>query len=267
VPASHLPYAGLLGFDDTEPVGAHLVLTRSTAVQVADSPVPVGQGHHLPVATGAWARSGALHPATSSTVHMTLRDRIRKRLVRMPALGATDVYTADYSSGDWANLVWVLGTTAARSGYGWSDSNEPNGVHHEATDLYLTWAGNGQVRAFNPNNLAAPTTVLNITGLPSMPAGKKGVGLQVRGTTGEVWILDMTTAPPTGFYVLTPPSTSPLVNAWTVTRRAFTGTSHLTGSGPRAGNVGTFEIPQYIAALDSFVTWGAADAPVQIWSC
>lgn len=269
VPASHHPYAGLFGSDDAEPGGAQLVLTRSTAVMVGDSPVPVGQGHHLSVATGKWARSGALHPATSSTVHMTIRDRVRKRLVRMPANGATDVYTADYTSGDWANLVWVLGSTAARTGYGWSDNNEPNGVHHEPTDLYLTWAGNGQIRAFDPANLAAATTVLTTTGLalPTMPGGKKGVGLQVRTANGEVWILDMTTAPPTGFYVLTPPASSPLTSAWTVTRRAFTGASCLTGGAGAAGNLGTFEIPQYLAALDGFLVWGANNQPVEIWSC
>ena len=75
-------------------------------------------------------------------------------------------------------------------------------------------------------------------------------------------MMDMSTAVPTGVFEVTPPTTQPLINAWTVTRRAFTGSSSLA---IYAGLREIVDRYQYVHELDALMACPSPTAPMETW--
>src|SRR5204863_9717842 len=123
-------------------------------------------------------------------------------------------------------------------------------------DLYLLGLFMpGQLFAVPAATPGAPPTALTFAG--TTPPRMEGCGLQYRSATDEFLLVDSSTLPPNQLYVLTPPATNPLTNAWTWSIRTFAGSSQFSNTAFSSATGVTaapiFNRFQYVAVFDALI--------------
>jgi hypothetical protein len=221
----------------------------------------VNASHKMPWVTKTWERVAQL-ANSGVTVNMVIKDRLRSRAVRWPVPdNRREYFVHDYLAG----TVVSLNQTNFRGPWGWSDTNPPCGVHHEAADLYIAAqfkSPANKLMALNPADLASNWVTLSTTGA-SIPANS-AVGINYRSATGTLLMVDSSTIPPTGLFEITPPVSSPLTNPWTVVRHSFTGGSALSQT-PGSDPAQILDRFQYVSELDALIVCPSDSAPVELW--
>ena len=258
-PDSQHTYNHLIGLDSTDVQGPALVQAYGTAI--GQGAIKSGQAHRLPLNAPTWERLANVAPVPISDAAAVIKDTLRKRLVRFPSDAGTDYYTLDYET---PGATWQTAAQSARIG-SWSATFEAVGVYDPVRDLYIAGTYRGPGANFCAIAAGSPSgawTELTFAG--TGPANNVyGSGLMHRAVDDTFLLVDTSTSPPTGVWILTPPASAPLTTAWTWTRRSFTGTSRY--SSMLASGTETFTRFQYVAALDSIICSGAAGFPMEAW--
>lgn len=257
---SHHTYGHLVGLDSDDANGPALVVTRRGAC--ASNSVNIHQTHRFDWATKAWVRCGANHAVNTNVAHVALKDKARNRVIRTPSAGnGTAWYSGDYTN---AALPWTAGTQGGRPA-GWGDTNIPYGVIDPVSDLLIQAAFIGTSPGLYAQSAADPSgtwTLLTTTG-DALPTSMIGCAMVYRSAgAGSLLLVDATSTPPTALWEIVRPASSPLTNAWTVTRRTFAGTSAFA---PLAGVPDHSTRWQYVAAWDCLIACPNPTAPMEAW--
>ena len=222
-PGSQHPYQHLHALDSDEPNGPALMQLYGI---VGSGTAKSAQAHRFDLVTNTWSRFGDAG-TTQGYPQAILKDTKRKLFVRFPSDNYNQFYTLDYSV---ANPTWKSLSQNYRIG-NWSDTYEACACYDPVGDLYIA----GTMRGAGANlcwlDANAPTgSWAEITFTGTVPIGIYGTALQYRKADDTFCLIDTSTQPPTGVYILKPDRTGlPSVSRpWVWTRRAFTGTSTLS---------------------------------------
>jgi hypothetical protein len=273
-PISHHPYAANHGLDSNEPNGPALVTTRrGSGGKLATIS---GQTHIFRLTSNTWSRWGATHPPTDRTVHSTIKDKVRKRFVRIPQNEArADYYILDYSvngsNPDWQVFDENSIPPAAYRIPKWSDKFYAVIEHDPIRDLYVGSNGNATdgIWAISPGALHLNWTKLSLTGvaLPTQVGATENgqsMGMLFDSVRSRLMMVDNSTSTFSRMYELAAPASSPLTNNWNLTLRTFGGVASqysFVGSGfLRDVNQRFVMIPEW----DCFVMCGGYDKPMEV---
>lgn len=262
--STHL-YQHAYGLDSDEGPGPALIQARKFAA--GQQAITVGQGHRFAWPAKTWSRWGN-NPGNGDGgmvggASAYIKDTLRKRLVRIPSDNQNTWAWADYTKND-GDVLWNPATQPYRTGLGWSNVSTAVGVYDPVRDLYLCGALAQHLRAVRADAVSTSTwALLTLTGV-ALPTNMLGCGWQYRPVADEFLLVDTSTLPPTGVFVLTPPAApaSGLAGTWTVSRRAFTGTSQYQ---QYTNDKTDYNRWQYVAALDALIVCPRHDAAMEVW--
>ena len=252
---------------DTGDSAAGPALFNSRKFAIGQGAITVGQAHRFSWPAKVWTRVaqniGNGDGSLSGGISAVFKDARRKRFVRIPSDNLTAWHWLDYTQPD-SMAAWVAETQPARTGLGWSNVATAVGVHDPVRDLYIVGAYAHQPRVVRANDIRTSSWgLLPLTGV-SLPATMLGCAWQYRAVADEFVMVDTSTIPPTGVFVLKAPAApaDPLATAWTVTRRAFTGSSQYA---QYTGDKTDFNRWQYVPALDALIVCPRHDQPMEAW--
>ncbi len=255
-PDSQHPYFNPKGFNSDEAGGEGFVLVYGTAV--GQGAISSGQAHRFSAASVAFSRFGDLRTITSTVVQIIIKDTKRRIFWTAPSDTAnTDYFTLDYTL---SSPTWQTFTMPAATVGGWGAVDAPGlpkeacGTYDPGRDLYIagvqygTGTPNSNLCLYDPNNPSDGWSLMHFTG--TGPTNLGAIGLMYRSTNDTFLMLDTSTSPPTAYFVLTPPSSSPISGTWTWSRVSFTGTSTFNNY---SGNAMAFERFQYVPVVDAII--------------
>jgi hypothetical protein len=268
-PDSQHAYNHLAGLNSNETQGPALVQAFGSGI--GNSAIVSGQAHRFDKQTGVWSRMANAAPFAAAEVALVIKDATRTKLLRFPSNNGSAYYTLDYSN---PAATWQVLSQSARIS-NWSFTYNAFGCHDPVRDLYIGGVMRGTGSNLCAISAAAPGgswTELTFTANAALTSittvsrpsgnGTHGVSLFHRAVNDTFVMIDNTTNPPTGIWVLTPPASSPLTNAWTWSRRAFTGTSVFTNATNDGEIYGRF---QYVAALDAMIVCPSGTGQMEAW--
>jgi len=256
-PESQHCYQNFLGLDSDEANGPSYMQLRGTAI--SNGATLSGQAHKFDALTNTWSRYGSLKTGLAANYcTATIKDTTRQIFIRFPSNNANDYHTLDYTQ---TNPTWVTGTQAFRAG-GWGDTYTATGIYDPVDDSYIAGHQRGVGANFRFLDAATPTgtwTELTFTG--TGPTNSYGTGLQYRAINDTFVLIDQTSAPPTGVWVLTPDRTgrTSAARPWAWSRIAFSGTSHFVN------NAEAFNRFIYVPDIDALIVCPAAGYPMEMW--
>ena len=251
--------------DSGEGAGPALVNLRKFAI--GSGAISIGQSHRFNWPSNTWTRvgnnTGNGDGGAAGGVSAYCKDTLRKRFVRIPSDNGQAWHWMDYTRPD-ADAVWVAGTQPFRTGLNWSNNETAVATYDPVRDLILCGARAHQLRAVRAGEIATSTWgLLNLTGT-ALPTNMLGCAWQYRASADQFILVDTSTLPATGVFVLTPPTagSNPLTAAWTVSRRAFTGSSQYV---QYTGDKSDFNRFRYVPALDALLVCPSISAPMECW--
>ena len=268
-PDSQHAYNHLAGLNSNETQGPALIQAFGSGI--GNSAIVSGQAHRFDKQSGTWSRMANAAPFASAEVALVIKDATRTKFLRFPSNNGSAYYTLDYSN---PAATWQVLSQGGRIS-NWSFTYNAFGCHDPVRDLYIGGVMRGTGSNLCAISAAAPGgswTELTFTANAALTSittvsrpsgnGTHGVSLFHRAVDDTFVMIDNTTSPPTGIWVLTPPASSPLTNAWTWSRRAFTGTSMFTNATNDGEIYGRF---QYVAALDAMIVCPSGTGQMEAW--
>ena len=256
-PDSQHTYQHLYGLDSDEAFGPSLMQVYGSAI--GQGAISSGQAHRLPYSSKVWERWSNLAPTGVALTSAIIKDTLRQKFVRFPSDNGSNFYTLDYTD---EFATWQTFTQSSRIG-NWSDTHEACGVYDPVRDLYIAGTQRGPGSNFCAISAASPTGSWTQLTFVGGPTNVWGSGLMYRPVDDTFLLVDTSTNPPNGIWVLTPPATNPLTNPWTWTRRSFTGTSRYASM--LVSGTESFNRFQYVEAFDSILVSGAAGFGMEAW--
>lgn len=221
-PASQHVYNHIQGLNSDEANGPSLMQLYGSGI--GSGAIISGRAHKFDTSTGSWSRYGDVAGGLVRSTAVTIKDTARQKFFRFPGDSGTAFYSLDYTA---ASPTWQTLSQSARIG-NWSDTFEAVGIYDPTRDLYIAGRFGAGASGICALDATAPTgswVLLTLTG--DAITATYGMGLCYRSAT-DTFILIEAAATPTAYYEITPPTSSPLTNAWTVVRKTFTGTSRFT---------------------------------------
>lgn len=263
--ASQHMYQHADALDSGEGAGPAMVNLRKFAI--GQGAISIGQSHRFNWPSKTWTRvgnnTGNGDGSQAGGVSAYCKDTLRKRFVRIPSDNGQAWHWMDYTRPD-VDAVWVAGTQPFRTGLNWSNVETAVATYDPVRDLVICGARAHQPRAVRAGDISGSTWgLLNLTGV-SLPTTMLGCAWQYRAAADQFVLVDTSTLPATGVFVLTPPApgSNPLTAAWTVSRRSFTGTSQYV---QYTGDKSDFNRFRYVPALDALLVCPSHSAPMECW--
>ncbi len=264
VTSQHM-YQHVDGLDSGEGAGPAMFNLRKFAI--GSQAISIGQSHRFDWPAKAWKRignnTGNGDGGQVGGCSAYAKDTLRKRFVRIPSDNGQAWHWMDYTRPD-ADAVWVAGTQPFRTGLNWSNVETAVATYDPVRDLILCGARAHQLRAVRAGEISSSTWgLLNLTGT-ALPTNMLGCAWQYRTVADQFVLVDTSTLPPTGVFVLTPPApgANPLTAAWTVTRRSFTGTSQYV---QYTNDKTDFNRFRYVPSLDALLVCPSHTAAMECW--
>jgi hypothetical protein len=263
--ASQHMYQHVEGLDSGEGAGPAMFNLRKFAIgQLA---ISIGQSHRFDWPSKTWKRignnTGNGGGDQSGGCSAYCKDTLRKRFVRIPSDNGQAWHWIDYTRPD-ADAVWVAGTQPFRTGLNWSNVETAVATYDPVRDLIICGARAHQPRAVRAGDIGSSTWgLLNLTGV-SLPTSMLGCAWQYRASADQFVLVDTSTLPATGVFVLTPPApgANPLTATWTVSRRSFTGSSQYVQYTSDKTDYNRF---RYVPSLDALLVCPSHSAPMECW--
>ena len=270
-PDSQHTYGHLQGLDSNDTYGPALMQVFGSAI--GQGATGSSQAHRFDGTT--WERWANVSGGSATEVAMIIKDTQRKLFLRFPSDNYSNFYSLDYTNN---SVAWLSRSQIGRTG-GWSSSYCAFGTYDPVRDFYIGGIMRGVGFNFRALSAATPTgawteltftvnaayttiTTATRSGGTFGGPGTYALGIYYRAIDDTFVMIDNTTSPPTGIWVLTPPASNPLTNPWTWSRRAFTGTSNFTSIISNGEHYDRF---QYVAAIDSFIVCSSSTTQMEVW--
>ena len=221
-------FTSMHALDSNEVNGPAFLQLRGLAV--GQGAIATNQAHILPLNAPTWARYADLNAMSQVSGMWTalVKDTTRQKWIGFPASNGTDFWEIDCTQ---TNPTWLQRTQAVRTG-NWNGSFIPLAAYHPVLDIYLAGVIYPGVSTLQILDAANPTGAwVTITTTGTGPTQWRDQSLMYRASNGTFVHPDTSASPATALWVLTPPATLPFTNAWTWSRRTFTGTSTFSSKG------------------------------------